>query len=346
MQAAEKRPTSIEWVAPRRFEVQAAFREPNAVLRSANRGTSRGFFSVERPKTWPPPGDNSGAPLPVPTHQRPPSMPPAAIASEELAIVAFDDTAPPRPLAPAGRGPRAAPTEPSKGTLVEPTATELGPPPPLPLAPPRSRQRWGLILVGLALGGALFFWKFLDRPDTAALEEARKALQEKRYPDAWQALARARESGLVHPDLDGLTATLEAAPALDLAEKLLEHGDFAGASRALDEVKTSDDSRLLRIARRLREAAPVSATPVLAAPVSAAPVSEAPVSAMPALEAPVSQTPVSEAPVSQAPASGQARSRPPRSRPPRSRPPRSRPPRSRPPRSRPPGLHPPPAPRP
>ena len=219
-------------------------------------------------------------------------MPPAAIASEELAIVAFDDTAPPRPLGPAGRGPRAAPTEPSKGTLVEPTVTELGPPPPLPLAPPRSRQRWGLILVGLALGGALFFWKFLDRPDTAALEEARKALQEKRYPDAWQALARARESGLVHPDLDGLTATLEAAPALDLAEKLLEHGDFAGASRALDEVKTSDDSRLLRIARRLREAAPVSATPVSAAPVSAAPVSEAP-----ALEAPVSEAPVSAAPV-------------------------------------------------
>ena len=230
-------------------------------------------------------------------------MPPAAIASEELAIVAFDDTAPPRPLGPAGRGPRAAPTEPSKGTLVEPTVTELGPPPPLPLAPPRSRQRWGLILVGLALGGALFFWKFLDRPDTAALEEARKALQEKRYPDAWQALARARESGLVHPDLDGLTATLEAAPALDLAEKLLEHGDFAGASRALDEVKTSDDSRLLRIARRLREAAPVSATPVSAAPVSAAPVSAAPVSAAPVSEAPALEAPVSEAPVSEAPVS-------------------------------------------
>ena len=228
-------------------------------------------------------------------------MPPAAIASEELAIVAFDDTAPPRPLAPAGRGPRAAPTEPSKGTLVEPTVTELGPPPPLPLAPPRSRQRWGLILVGLALGGALFFWKFLDRPDTAALEEARKALQEKRYPDAWQALARARESGLVHPDLDGLTATLEAAPALDLAEKLLEHGDFAGASRALDEVKISDDSRLLRIARRLREAAPVSATPVSVAPVSAAPVSAAPVSEAPVSEAPVSEAPVSEAPASAAP---------------------------------------------
>jgi hypothetical protein len=315
---------------------------------------------VERPKTWPPPGDNSGAPLPVPTHQRPPSMPPAAIASEELAIVAFDDTAPPRPLGPVGRGPRAAPTEPSKGTLVEPTVTELSPPPPLP--PPRSRQRWGLILVGLALGGALFFWKFLDRPDTAALEEARKALQEKRYPDAWQALARARESGLVHPELDGLTATLEAAPALDLAEKLLEHGDFAGASRALDEVKTSDDSRLLRIARRLREArrglggaglgdAGLGRRRSRQAPVSAAPVSEAPVS-----EAPVSQAPASEAPVSAAPASGGAglgrhrpwwhRSRPPRSRPPRSRPPRSRPPRSRTPRSRPPGLHPPPAPNP
>jgi hypothetical protein len=243
-------------------------------------------------------------------------MPPAAIASEELAIVAFDDTAPPRPLGPVGRGPRAAPTEPSKGTWVEPTVTELSPPPPLP--PPRSRQRWGLILVGLALGGALFFWKFLDRPDTAALEEARKALQEKRYPDAWQALARARESGLVHPDLDGLTATLEAAPALDLAEKLLEHGDFAGASRALDEVKISDDSRLLRIARRLREAAPVSATPVsaalaleapvsaalaLEAPVSEAPVSQAPVSQAPVSQAPVSAAPVSEAPVSEAPAS-------------------------------------------
>jgi hypothetical protein len=265
-------------------------------------------------------------------------MPPAAIASEELAIVAFDDTAPPRPLAPAGRGPRAAPTEPSKGTLVEPTATELGPPPPLPLAPPRSRQRWGLILVGLALGGALFFWKFLDRPDTAALEEARKALQEKRYPDAWQALARARESGLVHPDLDGLTATLEAAPALDLAEKLLEHGDFAGASRALDEVKTSDDSRLLRIARRLREAAPGLGDAGLGerrsrwrrsrqrrsrqrrsrrrrslqAPVSAGlggaglggaglghrPVSATPVSATPVSATPVSATPVSAAPIS------------------------------------------------
>lgn len=223
-------------------------------------------------------------------------MPPAAIASEELAIVAFDATAPPRPLGPVGHGPQAAPAEPSKGIWVEPTITELGPPPPLP--PPRSRQRWGLILVGLALGGALFFWKFLDRPDTAALEEARKALQEKRYPDAWQALARARESGLVHPELDGLKASLEAAPALDLAEKLLERGDFAGASRALDEVKTSDDSRLLRIARRLREAPEVSAAPVSATPVSAAPVSAAPV-----LEAPVSQAPVSEAPASEAPAS-------------------------------------------
>lgn len=175
-------------------------------------------------------------------------------------------------------------------------------------ARPRSGGRTWLLagLLGATIAGAVVY-SVLDRDSGSqtsgleALEKARAALKRRAPFEAHQALQEARKAGLSGPLVDEVEASLRAAPALDVAEALVERGDLSGARARLEEARAiaPDDPRVLQLATRL--VAPASAAPE--APGSIAPASVAPGSVAPASRAPASLAPASLAPASVAPAS-------------------------------------------
>jgi hypothetical protein len=188
-------------------------------------------------------------------------------------------------------------------------------------ARPRSGGRTWLLagLLGATIAAAVVY-SVLDRDSGSqtsgleALEKARAALKRRAPFEAHQALQEARKAGLSGPLVDEVEASLRAAPALDVAEALVERGDLSGARARFEEARAiaPDDPRVLQLATRLvapgsaAPEAPGSVGPGSVAPGSVAPGSVAPGSVAPGsvarpLVAPASVAPASVAPASVAP---------------------------------------------
>ena len=206
-------------------------------------------------------------------------------------------------------------------------AALFGAPAAAPVRPKSSGRAWVLAgLVGAAVAATAVYFS-LDRDSGSqasglqALEKARAALKRRAPFEAHQALQEARKAGLSGTLVDEVEASLRAAPALDVAEALVERGDLSGARARFEEARAiaPDDPRVLQLATRLvapgsaapeapgsvgpGSVGPGSVAPGSVAPGSVAPGSVAPGSVARPLVAPASVAPASVAPASVAPAS-------------------------------------------